>query len=69
LTARDDVAALFVDIDLHLVQTLFRGDNLLAHIQIEVIERVHRIHNLRFNEAAHFEDLRGNEIEVSVELA
>ena len=68
LTARDDVAALFVDLDFHRVQTFFGSDHLVGDLRVEAVQRQHRVHDLRFDEAAHFENLRRNEVQVGIEL-
>jgi hypothetical protein len=68
LAPRDDGPQVVVDLDFHRVDTLFGHQDLGRGLVAQVGQRVDRLADLGFDQAAHLEHARGDAAEFGVEL-
>jgi hypothetical protein len=68
LAARDDVAAIGIDLDFQRVELLLAGDDLIGEIAVEVRQRAHGEFDLGLDQTAHLQQFGVDRVEVCVEL-
>jgi hypothetical protein len=60
---------LVIDLHFHLVDAVFVFHHLFGRFQAHVDQRIDRLVQLRLHQAAHFEHVRGNGVQLGIELA
>lgn len=69
LATADGGDDLVIDLHFHLVDAVFVLHHLLGRFQAHVDQRIDRLVQLGLDQAAHFEHVRGNGVQLGVELA